>query len=122
MAWHDAQYLFRLTSTFGWDDVESLCNELISGIQHAAERERYSTDRGVFINQLNDSLRNDEQSHSSDKRSAEDWLRHATEQLYYQDQWLNTPLHGKKLISIALFFIYNSDDDIDNYFYDSNSS
>ncbi|KAL7526975.1 hypothetical protein ACHAWF_001987 [Thalassiosira exigua] len=33
---HDDQYLFRLTSTFGWDDAISLCESLVFGIEAAA--------------------------------------------------------------------------------------
>ena len=30
---HDHQYLFRLTSTFGWDDAISLCDYLVQVIE-----------------------------------------------------------------------------------------
>ena len=32
---YDDQYLFRLVSTFGWDDAVSFCDRLISELEHA---------------------------------------------------------------------------------------
>ena len=97
--WNDSQYLFRLTSTFGWEEVVHLCNELENEIEQVVARSSVRNEcDGQFSNrdQCNDSTSSSNSDDSSS--SLDNWLFHAGSQLMYQDQWGNTPLHGKTLV------------------------
>lgn len=68
----------------------------------AAERNR----EGHYVlsgspSNFNDSLH--ASGRSNKFKSLDDWLEHARNQLLYQDQWGNTPLHGK-------YFMYKTQD------------
>lgn len=96
--WNDNQYLFRLTSTFGWEEAVHLCNEFINEIEQIVARSSAKDESsGRFSNrdQFNDSLSCYGSSNSEGSKTLDDWLFHAGSQLMYQDQWGNTPLHGK---------------------------
>ena len=99
-AWHDDQFLFRLTSTFGWEEAVVICDELVTGIENASLTSSSATmpnqeDGTVNISSspsnFNDALHLNSQS--VECRSLDFWIRHAKSQLTYQDQWGNTPLH-----------------------------
>eukprot|EP01082_Thalassiosira_pseudonana_P014232 g12939.t1 g12939 contig7:502860-504380(+) len=93
MNWRDDQYLFRLASTFGWDEAITLCNSLITGIELTVDASRrQQRDTGNMEDgRFNDSLDNSAQAH---QKTPQEWLNYAFNQLLYQDQWKNTPLHA----------------------------
>ncbi|KAL7541430.1 hypothetical protein ACHAXR_012271 [Thalassiosira sp. AJA248-18] len=127
MSWHnnniDDQYLFRLTSTFGWDEAISLCESLVLGIEKAAADssssghndgpgdvdETYANEAGGGggggDNQyyFNDYLLG-QQQHQNEK-SLEQWLGQAHTQLFYTDQWGNSPLHAASYVKPPLNMI-----------------
>ena len=114
MAWHDEQYLFRLTSTFGWDDAISLCDSIVSGIESSApagtDRRRNDDhhlanpydvgnddddDDDGIPSYYNDSISDHPNPH---QKSFNEWISHAISQITYQDQWGNTPLHAASFV------------------------
>lgn len=101
MNWRDDQYLFRLASTFGWDEAITLCNSLITGIELTVDASRrQQRDTGNMEDgRFNDSLDNSAQAH---QKTPQEWLNYAFNQLLYQDQWKNTPLHGE-ILMVFLF-------------------
>ena len=101
MNWRDDQYLFRLASTFGWHEAITLCNSLITGIELAVDASRrQQRDTGNMEDgRFNDSLDNSAQAH---QKTPQEWLNYAFNQLLYQDQWKNTPLHGE-ILMVFLF-------------------
>jgi hypothetical protein len=102
-AWHDDQYLFRLTSTFGWDEAISFCDGLLTGIERViASAENGETHVNYSSQLFNDSLQQGS-IQSNDCKSLEEWLHHAERALMYRDQWGNTPLHGETIASFLSF-------------------
>lgn len=97
MAWHDSQYLFRLTSTFGWEEAESFCDQLVREIEGAASKDAIKDVEDTYVSSCSPSTFNDS-LHSRGGRTfkaLEDWLELAKNQLMYQDQWGNNCLHGE---------------------------
>ncbi|KAL7470010.1 hypothetical protein ACHAXS_010259 [Conticribra weissflogii] len=135
IAWHDDQYLFRLTSTFGWDDAIALCNHLVKGIENSApvstdfdsavgtniaayetiDKQISSSSNEIRFDgsqrrhYFNDSL--EENYDETNEKNFQDWISHAITQLTYQDQWGNTPLHAASYVKppvevvVALFAV-----------------
>ncbi|KAL7474884.1 hypothetical protein ACHAW6_000830 [Cyclotella cf. meneghiniana] len=98
MSWHaDDPHLFRLASTFRWDDAVSLCDELCSGIQRAASADVIAPSASLL---WNDSLPSS--FREREDRSLAEWLEHANGQLFYRDQWGNTPLHAASYVQPPL--------------------
>jgi len=107
MLWHDDQYLFRITSTFGWEDVISICDSLVFGIETAAstqcngglhdnevDADEEGSNNGYFNDYFNDQNRNE--------KSLQQWLREGHAQLFYLDQWGNCPLHAASYVKPPL--------------------
>jgi hypothetical protein len=73
--WLDDQYLFRLTSTFGWDEAAALCDTLVTGIEQAVAsadaQADTSTHSASSFGYLNDTLYS---SKPNDCKSVEEWL------------------------------------------------
>ena len=96
----DVQYLYRLSSTFAWDEAIEFCNMSILGIEQAANaatsaaasatnneaREEYFDeylDTHFHINQI-----------VPKKLSVREWISYVYKQITFSDQWGNTPLHS----------------------------
>ena len=89
---HDHQYLFRLTSTFGWDDAISLCDYLVQVIESVVASANTNTKSNEeTVEYFNDSMK-------KQPSTLEQWLRDAYNQLFYVDQWGNTPLHASSYV------------------------
>ena len=114
MAWHnnniDDQHLFRLCSTFGWDDAISLCNSLVLGIEKSATDDKQNSsssrfdgdDGGLSLDHFsyyNDSILD---SQTRGKKSLDEWLQNAHTQLFYIDPWGNCPLHAASYVKPPL--------------------
>ena len=132
---YDTQYLFRLTSTFGWDETISLCESLVHDIEVALllvaesnsigdDDDETSTSENDENNYFNDSLscfdgddegggshNSSSNNHNSNSgslhthhhhRQLRQSLRSAHSQLYYMDQWGNTPLHAASYVKPPL--------------------
>eukprot|EP00804_Cyclotella_cryptica_P005171 CCRYP_014227-RA/>CCRYP_014227-RA protein AED:0.36 eAED:0.80 QI:0/0/0/1/1/1/2/0/441 len=103
MAWHDDQYLFRLTSTFGWEDAVAFCDALAVGIEQATTVHGGTDTTSSCENYLNDTLPVILPQNRS--KSLQEWLDYASSQLFYQDQWGNTPLHAASYVQPPLMLI-----------------
>lgn len=91
---HDHQYLFRLTSTFGWDDAISLCDYLVQVIESvvtSTDNNKSNEEDYCSADYFNDSIK-------KQPSTLEQWLRDAYNQLFYHDQWGNTPLHAASYV------------------------
>lgn len=115
-AWHDDQFLFRLTSTFGWEEAVVICDELVTGIENASLPSSASIpnqDGTVHISSspsiFNDALRF---SQSTKCESLDDWIKLAKSQLMHQDQWGNTPLHVRTFMMTPVSICIHKTHDI----------
>lgn len=106
---HDDQYLFRLTSTFGWDDAISLCDYLVLGIETSASNRRTNRGGGDSSHDHDNELDADEYFNDSlighqhhNEKSLQQWLRQAYAQLFYRDQWWNCSLHAANFVKPPL--------------------
>ena len=89
---HDHQYLFRLTSTFGWDDAISLCDYLVQVIESVTSTDNNKSEEDYSsADYFNDSFK-------KQPSTLEQWLRDAYNQLFHRDQWGNTPLHAASYV------------------------
>ena len=99
----DEQYLFRLATTFGWDEVVSLCNSLIHGMEERAgddvdadtneDKEKQITNNNNYYEDIFNYSHNNQE-----RETLEQWLHRAYKQLFYVDQWGNTPLHAASYV------------------------
>jgi len=121
---NDCPHLFQYVSTFGWEDATALCDRLVNGIESAsAECLRHDDgDHSGGAAEDDESSHDDYDDDEDDddyycdhyydcgggggrsrrrrrrRRNGASLLRRmlrlAREQLYYRDQWGNTPLHA----------------------------
>lgn len=98
----DEQYLYRLSSTFAWDEAIEFCNRSILGIERAADSAAAASFAASFFND-NDAKEEyfDEylDSHIQTPQTAAQltlyqWVRYVFRQITFSDQWGNTPLHS----------------------------
>ena len=91
-------------STFGWDEAINLCDNLINSIQTAAA----STNNNSSSKDVENSQENyhygmyDYSQENVHKKTLEEALHDGYSQLYYIDQWGNTPLHAASYVKPPL--------------------
>jgi len=86
-------------STFGWDEAINLCDNLINSIQTAASNSSSSKNKDVENSQENYHYgMYDYSQESIKKKTLEEALHDAYNQLFYIDQWGNTPLHAASYV------------------------
>ncbi len=97
----DEQYLYRLSSTFAWDEAIEFCNTSILGIERAADSAAAASFTASLFSD-NDSAKEeyfDEylEPHfyqTARQLSLHQWVRYVYKQITFADQWGNTPLHS----------------------------
>ena len=90
-------------STFGWDEAINLCDNLISSIQTAAASTNNSQNKDVENSQENYHYgMYDYSQENVHKKTLEEALHDAHAQLFYIDQWGNTPLHAASYVKPPL--------------------
>lgn len=108
MAWHDNQYLFRLTSTFGWEEAQSFCDQLVRGIEGAASNDTMEDVQDSYVCSSSPSTFNDclhSRRGMTTFKSLDDWLELAKNHLLFQDQWGNTALHGENSYVVLSYIV-----------------
>ena len=101
---HDCQYLFRLSSTFAWEEAIEFCNRSILGIEEAANAATTASSSAASSVVTNNTKVEyfDEylDTHFLNNRnetkvlSLHRWIRYVYKQISFSDQWGNTPLHS----------------------------
>jgi hypothetical protein len=126
---HDDQYLFRLVSTFGWDDANAICNRLFTEVETAADACRRDDDNAVderttvvpdktydeyydYDGNDNDILqqqrrRQQRRQRYQNRNTLQRWLNRVEAQLYYTDQWGNCALHAASYVKPPVDVITN---------------
>ena len=108
----DEQYLYRLASTYAWDEAIEFCDRSILGIEQAYDDDSNTTMNGscfeaeeYFDEYLNNHYVNlkkepwlvarpDMCQTRTKKLSVHEWIRYLNVQISFADQWGNTPLHS----------------------------
>lgn len=96
----DEQYLYRLSSTFAWDEATQFCNRSILGIEQAADAassvaasvtNNNEAGEEYFYEYLDSHFHG---SQNATKLSVCQWICYVYKQIAFSDQWGNTPLHS----------------------------
>lgn len=92
----DEQYLYRLSSTFAWDEAIQFCNRSILGIQQAADAAASVTNSNEAGEEYFDEYLDSHfhSNHNATKISVRQWITYVYKQIAFSDQWGNTPLHS----------------------------
>jgi hypothetical protein len=99
----DEQYLFRLSSTFAWDEAIEFCNRSILAIEQAADAATLSSPSAAAASAPNDTVEYFDEylgthihntNQNETKVSLHQWITYIYKQITFSDQWGNTPLHS----------------------------
>ena len=95
----DEQYLYRLSSTFAWDEAIQFCNRSILGMEQAADAASSMTASNheageEYFDEYLDTHFHSSQINNATKLSTRQWIRYVYKQIAFSDQWGNTPLHS----------------------------
>jgi hypothetical protein len=127
---HDDQYLFRLVSTFCWDDANAFCNRLFTEVETAADACRRDDVDDIVVDECttvagkdrisydwnqydydgtdNDILQQKRRRRRYQNRNTlQRWLNRVEAQLYYTDQWGNCALHAASYVKPPVDVITN---------------
>ncbi len=93
----DEQYLYRLSSTFAWDEAIQFCNSCIIGMEQAAyaassvAASNHEAGEEYFDEYLDRHFHSNQINNATNIRQ---WIRYVYKQIAFSDQWGNTPLHS----------------------------
>jgi hypothetical protein len=97
----DEQYLFRISSTFAWDEAIEFCYTSILGIE-AADAATLSSSAAAAASAINDTMEYFDEhldTHFNNNQnetqvSLHQLIAYIYKQITFSDQWGNTPLHS----------------------------
>ena len=95
----DKEYLFRLSSTFAWEEAIEFCNTCIFHVEQAAAAATAVTDDNNSSSKIEYYDENPHNTTSLQTKihslSLQQYIQYIQHQLYYIDQWGNTCLHAQ---------------------------